>query len=258
MERQLTEELGWHPGDPAYGAWGYSQALPRKPEPGESAPPFAASNLSATVLSVEALRSAGIACDDPSVTSALQFVGCCQNHAEELAEPEFDDGGFFFTCEDAARNKAGLAGHDGTGRQRYSSYGSMTADGFRGLLLCGLPLIDPRPTAARRWLEKNFSVATHPGGFGADRKALRDSAYYYYCWSLARTMAAAGIRELTTAGGQVLWADVLAMELLRRQEADGSWVNDAVEMREDDPIVATSMAAGALAMCRQCGARLGP
>jgi len=42
----------------------------------------------------------------------------------------------------------------------------------------------------------------------------------------------------------------LADELLRRQEADGSWVNAAGEVREDDPLVATPLAVGALAGCR--------
>ena len=46
------------------------------------------------------------------------------------------------------------------------------------------------------------------------------------------------------------WAEALAEELLRRQHSDGSWVNDAVEVREDDPLVATPLAAGALAVCR--------
>jgi squalene-hopene/tetraprenyl-beta-curcumene cyclase len=256
--RQLTERLGWHPGDREYGGWGYSQGLPRKPQTDTSVPPFTESNLSATVLAVEAL--AGIASDDPALKSALQFIWRCQNYSDEIAreEPEFDDGGFFFIYDDPVRNKAGLAGRDRTGRQRYSSYGSMTADGLRGLLRCGLPLDAPRVTAARRWLEKNFTVATNPGNFAAGREALRASAYYYYCWSLARTMAVGGVQDLATAVGGVLWSEALAEELARRQQPEGCWVNDAAEMREDDPILATSMAAGALAVCRQFRARPSP
>jgi hypothetical protein len=37
---------------------------------------------------------------------------------------------------------------------------------------------------------------------------------------------------------------------VRRQRPGGSWVNDAVEVREDDAIVATALAAGALSICR--------
>jgi len=252
-ERQLTEELGWHPGDREYGGWGYSQGPPRKPQADRAVPPFTESNLSATVLAVESLRSAGTASDQPALRHARKFVCRCQNYADEVArrEPEFDDGGFFFIYDDPVRNKAGLAGRDRTGRQRYSSYGSMTADGLRGLLSCGLPLDAPRVTAARCWLEKNFAVATHPGNFAAGREAVRASAYYYYCWSLARTMAAAGVQKLAKAVGPLSWAEALAEELVRRQQLEGSWVNDAVEMREDDPILATSLAAGALSVCRQ-------
>ena len=42
----------------------------------------------------------------------------------------------------------------------------------------------------------------------------------------------------------------LSAELLARQAADGSWRNDATEMREDEPVIATSFAVAALALCR--------
>jgi hypothetical protein len=38
--------------------------------------------------------------------------------------------------------------------------------------------------------------------------------------------------------------------LLKRQRDDGSWSNPAVLVREDDPLVATSLAMRALADCR--------
>jgi hypothetical protein len=72
---------------------------------------------------------------------------------------------------------------------------------------------------------------------------LQASVYFYWCWSAAQALAAAGV-------GAVPWAEALAEELARRQRPGGSWVNDAVEVREDDPIVATALAAGALSICR--------
>jgi hypothetical protein len=75
--------------------------------------------------------------------------------------------------------------------------------------------------------------------------------YYYYCHSLAHAWAADGVTETRTPAGAVRWAEDLADELMARQRADGSWVNEAVAVREDDPVVATSLAAGALALCRQ-------
>jgi squalene-hopene/tetraprenyl-beta-curcumene cyclase len=253
QDRQLTERLGWQPSDREYGGWGYAHGLPYKPRPGEPPAPYTESNLSATGFAVEALRAAGCPPDDPAFTKALTFVTRCQNDADDPGQrdPVFDDGGFYFIYDDAERNKAGLAGTDRTGRPRFASYGSMTADGLRGLLACGLPLDHPRVAAAFGWLAKNFSASAHPGRFADGRAAVRASVYFYYTWSVARALTAARMHELPTPSGAVPWAEALADELLRRQNPDGSWVNDAVEVREDDPVVATSLTAGALVVCRQ-------
>jgi rhamnogalacturonyl hydrolase YesR len=42
----------------------------------------------------------------------------------------------------------------------------------------------------------------------------------------------------------------LADALIRRQRDDGSWMNRFTDGREDDPLVATPMAADALLNCR--------
>jgi squalene-hopene/tetraprenyl-beta-curcumene cyclase len=237
--RQLTEALGWTPADREYGGWGYCQGLPRKPPPGEPAPPLTESNLSATAFALAALRAAGCADDDPALRRALVFVERCQNYG---ADPAFDDGGFFFMYDDSVRNKAGAAGTDRDGRQRYTSYGSMTADGLRSLLACGLPPEDSRVQAALGWLAERFGASAHPGRFAPGRAGVKASISFYYCWSVAQALL---------AGGAVLpWAQELAADLLRLQRPDGSWRNTAVEVREDDPIVATSEAACALAVCR--------
>jgi squalene-hopene/tetraprenyl-beta-curcumene cyclase len=254
-ERQLTEPLGWQPSDKEYGGWGFSHDSPRKPRPGEPRPPLTESNLSATVFALEALRAAGGAAEEPAFRKALRFVQRCQNFQDDPAcgDPAFDDGGFFFIYDDPVRNKAGRAGTDRTGKERFSSYGSTTADGLRCLLACGLPPDEARVSAARRWLESHCSVTTHPGKYASDREGARPAVYYYYCWSLARALTSAGVQELRTPAGPVRWADALTEELLKRQQADGSWSNEAVAVREDDPLVATSLAAGALAVCQRYG-----
>ena len=58
------------------------------------------------------------------------------------------------------------------------------------------------------------------------------------------------MREAKTKTYKVHWANALADALLRRQQPDGSWVNDAEQVREDDPLVATPLAMAALAVCR--------
>jgi squalene-hopene/tetraprenyl-beta-curcumene cyclase len=250
-ERQLTEALGWQPSDRPYGGWGYCARSPRKPPPGELGPPMLESNLSATAFALEALHAAGVASDDPAYRSALTFVKRCQNFADD-GQPNtpFDDGGFFFIYDDPVRNKAGAVGKDRDGRERFASYGSATGDGLGSLLNCGLAREDRRITAALGWLGQNFATAQHPGTYASNRAAERDAVYHYYCWSLARALKAAGVETLTTPGGEVRWAEALSDELLRRQRDDGSWVNDALAQRENDPLVATSEASAALAICR--------
>jgi squalene-hopene/tetraprenyl-beta-curcumene cyclase len=104
--------------------------------------------------------------------------------------------------------------------------------------------------AARRWLEEYFRADTHPGNYVREREPLRSSVYYYYSWSAAQAFQVLGVREVATKAGTVCWAEALADELMKRQREDGSWVNAAGAQREDDPLVATGLAASALAVCR--------
>jgi squalene-hopene/tetraprenyl-beta-curcumene cyclase len=254
MQRQLNESLGWEPSDPEYGGWGFSLKPPRKPEPGELRPIFCESNLSATIFAVGAMRSGRISPTAPAFKAALVFVKRCQNFndRQEDRDPHFDDGGFFFIPGDPVQNKAGVAGQDRFGKTRFHSYGSMTADGIRALLQCGLSRDHPRIRAATKWLETHFDVAAHPGGgFTADRQVLREATYYYYVWALAHTLARLRIREVETGEGRVKWAETLAAELIDRQKPDGTWCNRYTDAKEDDPLVSTPWAAAALSICRQ-------
>ena len=249
--RQLTEELGWQPADKEYGGWGYATGVPRKPMPGEAAPPLTESNLSATVFALEALRASGIPTDAPAFQKALRFIKRCQNYCDDpkLRDPVFDDGGFFFIYDDPVRNKAGVAGKDGAGRPRFTSYGSTTADGLRALLACGLPLTDERVAAAQSWIERNFSAANHPGKYASERLGDQPALYFYYCSSVAQALRNLELHEEQTPEPRS-WAEALADELLRRQHADGSWINPAKAVREDEPVLATSLAVIAAATCR--------
>lgn len=250
--RQLNEHLGWRPADKEYGGWGFSMDLPRKPRPGQLRERFFESNLAATVFALAALRSAKVPPDDPAYSQAIAFVRRCQNFPEQAdkAAPAFDDGGFFFIPDDPVQNKAGPAGRDRAGRLRFNSYGTMTADGLRSLLRCGLKGDHPRVVASRRWLEKNFSAKSNPGTFAPDRKILRDATYYYWAWAVSHAFLAVRVETIRTPAGRVRWAEELADELLRRRRSDGTWVNRFTAGREDDPLVATPFAAAALAICR--------
>jgi hypothetical protein len=242
---QLTGALGWEESDPSFGGWGYSVSPPQKPN--------GTANLSATLYGAKALRRAGVPLDGVAYTQILTFVSRCQNLPNDLAnhDERFDDGGFFFTPRDAAKNKAGVAGADRSGRERYHSYGSMTADGVRTLLICGVKPDDPRVVAGRQWLEQNFSASENPGTFAPDREVIRRSTYFYYCWSVAHALRELDLTHLETRRGKVDWRETLATELLARQRSDGSWSNNFTDTREDDPLIATPHAVTALSICRK-------
>lgn len=256
---RLGPTLGWRPADPEFGGWGYCVTIPRKPAPPSrlrdvaTRPLLLESNLSSTLYGLEALRAAKVPRGDPAYREALVFVQRCQNFVDEARHPDprFDDGGFFFRPGDGARNKAGLAGTDKLGRTRYRSYGGMTADGLRALLLCGLPPSHPRVVAARRWLQRRFSARANPGAFAPDREVIRNATYYYYCRSVARAFSEPGLRALPMRAGIVPWPEALARELIARQQPDGSWVNPYRDTKEDDPLVATPAAIDALVHCRR-------
>ena len=110
--RQLEEKLGWQPGDPEYGGWGYAKELPRKPAPGLRVLPGTESNLSATTFALEALRHVEVPKD--VLRKRRMFVERCQNYPHESISysSSYDDGGFFFIANDPVRNKAGVAGND--------------------------------------------------------------------------------------------------------------------------------------------------
>jgi squalene-hopene/tetraprenyl-beta-curcumene cyclase len=243
--RQLDETLGWSPEDAAYGGWGYCHAVPKKPKPGEFVPQLLESNLSATVFALDALRAASVPADDPAYRKALVFVSRCQNFADDPAgaDPAFDDGGFHFIYDDPARNKAGPAGRDRHGRLRFRSYGSTTADGYRALRLCGLPADHARARAAQAWLDQHVQGPGHAGNYPPERAGDRGALHYYFGWSLAHSLGL-----LPADAARRLAAQTIS-GLCTSQLPDGRWTNTAKAVREDDPVLATALAAGALEVC---------
>jgi hypothetical protein len=251
---QLDEQNGWSIDDSRFGGWGYSHERPLKPEPDAPLSPLDEPNLSATVFALEGLTSA-----DPqnewsgkAKDNALRFVERCQNWRDNSPESDakFNDGGFHFMLGDDVRNKPGIAGTDSTGQSRFFSYGSATADGLRALLLCGLKPDHPRVAAARRWLIDHFDDGSHPGAYPAERRHLQPSLDFYYAASVARAFRLAPMPE-TEPLGRGRWAEILADRLIARQKDDGSWSNPAVDVREDDPLIATSLSLRALQLCRE-------
>lgn len=250
-QMQLTESLGWSAEDSYYGGWGYAKWPPRKPAAGLPFSPLHVPNLSATTEALAGLSCLGELQDDPQTRKALSFLARVQNlPGQDTNRSRFDDGGFFFIPDDQVRNKAGLAGMDDRGCRRFQSYGSATADGLWSLLLCGLPATDARVECAVGWLGRQYAGASHPGIYATDREYARQAVLYYYLLALAEALSMRGTDRLPTEQEGVDWRTAIGQILLTRQQADGSWRNEAVDVREDDPLIATAFALRTLVLCQ--------
>ena len=249
---QLDERLGWTKADPSYGGWGYWLEEPRKPPPDVFRHELLSSNLSATLFAIAALAFAGVSLDDPAFIAARTFVERCQNFAEnpKRADRRFDDGGFFFTPDNDIQNKAMAAGKDRSGKIRYTSYGTMSADGMRALIRLGLPRTHPRVRAAADWIRTRFDPERASGDYPEVRELQRASAYYYYAWTTSHALAAMGERSYRRGRTEVDWPASLSQAILQRKRDDGSWSNPSGDLREDDPLIATPFAMAALEVSR--------
>ncbi len=231
---QLTAALGWPAEDPRHGAWGDASTPPQRP-PGAELPDMLNPNLSATIYAVQGLAAAG---RPERAKLAAPFLARCQNFG--TGEKEFDDGGFFFAVEDPVRNKAGVAGRDKSGRERYRSYGSATCDGVLAMLALGSAPDDARVAAGLRWLKERTQRFAHAGQWPADRADSGRAHLYYYAQALAQVLANCNEPWATDR------RHVLAAGLAKAKAADGSWSNADPESCEDDAIVATAFAVSAL------------
>jgi hypothetical protein len=246
---RIKPSLGWSANDPACGAWSDAPAPPRLPSGVSSPPDMLAPNISATVLGLQALLATGRA----NRAAALPFLAQCQNlgasdHEAQApqADGAFDDGGFFFAPCDSVRNKAGVAGRDTRGRERYHSYGGATCDGLLALHCCGVTSEHPRFRAALGWLHRHAAGASHSGTWAVGRAAARESLRYYHAQTFAGALSLALPRSW--AAGQL---HVLAADLLADQAPDGSWAGTCPDSFEDDPLPATALALAAIQAAAQ-------
>ena len=230
---QLTTRRGVPPTNPAHGAWGFGGARPRGGSPGHV-------DVSYTRHVLEALRAAGPL--EPSVTGpALHFLHLVQRHPADPRSPATGfDGGFYLSPVVVPANKGGAElAADGT-VLHYRSYATATCEGLLALLAAGVADDDERVLAARAWLDRHPDLE-HAGGIPADDPSDWASAVFYYHLAVRGEVAAALER------GATLRAPLVAL-LEGRQDADGSFTNPrGALMKEDDPILATTLAVIALA-----------
>ncbi|MDA7980470.1 MAG: terpene cyclase/mutase family protein [Pirellulales bacterium] len=228
---QWDEDEGLKPSEFAYGGAGYGN---------HSRP-----DLSNTQFFMEALKAAGADEDDPALQKALAFVSRTQNLESEHNTTPFstkiNDGGFYYTPAAGGTSQVdselGDTGPDGGLR----SYGSMTYAGLKSMIYAGVTKDDLRVKAATQWIRQHYTTTENPG-IGA-------AGLFYYYQTFAKALAAVGEDNLTDAKGQQHnWRQDLITELARRQNKDGSWVNEKnSRWMEGNPVLVTSYALLALA-----------
>lgn len=225
IRSQVAEARGFDSDHHEFGGW---DVLGPDTRTGKTS----GTNVSVTCYVVEALD---IFKDRADVQKSLKLAESWVNRIAEHST----DGGFFFTpALDSTNNKASWEDNKLT---KPKSYGTATSDGLRILHYCGVDPADDRIGAAVNWLVEHEDVRAVPGfGDEPNLQAWQSSLRFYYFSTLAKTLkwlpdqVAENVRE------------GLLTELTRLQQEDGLWQNESALMREDDPIVASSLAILAL------------
>jgi hypothetical protein len=210
LRQQFRESQGWTPEHPAYGAWGMGGPLRRPPHTGHV-------DLSMTrhVIQAVALLSSP---QGEERARVLKFLDRCQN----------PDGGFMFSTVIEDANKAGVG----------KSYGTATADGLLAHLALHAEADTPEAAKALAWLKKNHRVDGVPG-FDDSTAKWWEGMLYYYLAASAQAFRQAG-------SGAEGWQKEMVRSLVARQRDDGSFKNASFLMKEDDPLIATTLALLAL------------
>jgi squalene-hopene/tetraprenyl-beta-curcumene cyclase len=168
--------------------------------------------------------------------AAIHFVQSCQNlpayNSEKWASNDAQNkGGFIYL---PGRSNGGTTNLP-DGRVALRSYGSISYDGLLSYIYADLKFDDPRVAAVVDWLRGNFTVEENPG--------MGQQGIYYYYFVMAKGLALYGADEFKTkAGENVNWREQLALKLMNRQSADGSWINGNARWWEKDPVLDSACA----------------
>lgn len=225
---QWDEEEGKQESDLGYGGAGYGSH--KRPD------------LSNTTFLIEALKAAGNGADSEAMQRALVFVSRCQNLESEHNTTAFPaknpDGGFYYTPDAGGTSQAGTTDNGGL-----RSYASMTYAGLKSMIYAGVGPEDQRVKAAYTWIGKNYALDTNPG--------MGSSGLYYYYHTFAKALDAMGVDAVEDeAGVKHDWRAELIHELAKRQQPDGSWLNENDRWLEGDPNLVTGYALLALSYCK--------
>jgi hypothetical protein len=238
-KQQYTPSRGFAEDSYAFGGWGFGDR--REPgDPGHI-------DLAHTRRVLEALGAAGLE-DQAAFSRSEAFLRLLQRRPDETrpqpgTNPDGEpvdseaayDGGFYFSPIVLVANK----GRQSENGQHFRSYATATCDGVLALLAAGVPSDDERVIAARDWL-KRHPAWDAPAGIPTDHpEPWADALHFYHLAVRSEAYA-----RLCMQGN---WQSELLAVLLPQQRGDGSFANSRSPlMKEDDPLLATSLAVIAL------------
>ncbi|MEE2686315.1 MAG: prenyltransferase/squalene oxidase repeat-containing protein [Planctomycetota bacterium] len=247
-KQQYREGRGFPEDHPAHGGWGFGGSLPDG-QPGHM-------DLAHTRRVLQALHAAG-SLDHDTSEAAQRFLRLVQRHPTcRRSQPQLDpdhpysdavapyDGGFYFSPVVLAANKGRTELE--TEQPYLRSYASATCDGLLSLLAVGAGSDDERSERAIGWLAIHPRI-DYPAGVPIDHPEPWGEAVHYYHLAVR----AEANRAVHVKGD---WGQEIRDHLADLQKEDGHFVNQVSPlMKEDDPLLATSLAVIALAHSRQQG-----
>ncbi len=199
-------------------------------------------DMSNTYLAIEALALSkkviedGKHGDQPDLDwgAAVKFLSRCQNlegsndQTWASSDPK-NKGGFIYAPGESKAGEDKLP----DGRTALRSYGSISYAGLLSFIYAKLTPDDPRVTAVKEWLGKNYTVGENPG--------MGSQGVYYYYQTMSKALAAANIDTLKLeCGKEADWRKDLGEKILASQRENGSWVNDNGRWMESNPILVTA------------------
>ncbi|MFK7769112.1 MAG: prenyltransferase/squalene oxidase repeat-containing protein [Mariniblastus sp.] len=227
LDSQCNESRGFTPDNANLGGWDILG-------PGSTEGKTAGANVSVTFYVLEALslyQADKIFKDDRVKTS----IAAARTWCDLIVKTSSTDG-FYFTSEIRSNlNKAGWAKDE-----QPRVYGTATCDGLGILLHTGSEKDSEAVKQTLAWLVKNRQVDQVPG-FTDEESNWPSSLRFYYLTALSRSL------NLFEPDFAIKQRKSIAQLLVDSQAKTGFWKSDFNQMRENDPLIATSFALIALA-----------
>jgi squalene-hopene/tetraprenyl-beta-curcumene cyclase len=119
----------------------------------------------------------------------------------------------------------------------------MTYAGLKSMIFAGVGPDDPRVKAATKWVQSHYDLDSNPD--------MGSAGLYYYYHALAKALDAVGSDTIEDSQGQKHeWRKDLIAELAKRQQANGSWVNENKRWMEGDANLVTGYVLLTLSYCQ--------